>query len=96
MSDRTGRNDPCPCGSGKKYKKCCMSESDTEAPATWTDGENVRVLVAGDKPTQVEMDTMTKEYQKQIKSSPFWAELVKQYGEEKAEEILSEFKAEIK
>ncbi|WP_202931241.1 SEC-C metal-binding domain-containing protein [Oceanospirillum linum] len=21
----TGRNDPCPCGSGKKYKKCCLS-----------------------------------------------------------------------
>jgi len=21
---KTGRNDPCPCGSGKKYKKCCM------------------------------------------------------------------------
>jgi preprotein translocase subunit SecA len=21
--DKTGRNDPCPCGSGKKYKKCC-------------------------------------------------------------------------
>ncbi len=20
----TGRNDPCPCGSGKKYKHCCM------------------------------------------------------------------------
>ena len=20
---RIGRNDPCPCGSGKKYKKCC-------------------------------------------------------------------------
>ena len=20
--DRVGRNDPCPCGSGKKYKKC--------------------------------------------------------------------------
>ncbi|NND97559.1 MAG: hypothetical protein HKN47_09555 [Pirellulaceae bacterium] len=23
-SDRVGRNDTCPCGSGKKYKKCCM------------------------------------------------------------------------
>ncbi|MGI6227375.1 MAG: preprotein translocase subunit SecA [Peptococcales bacterium] len=22
-SDKIGRNDPCPCGSGKKYKKCC-------------------------------------------------------------------------
>jgi uncharacterized protein len=21
--DKAGRNDPCPCGSGKKYKKCC-------------------------------------------------------------------------
>lgn len=21
--NKTGRNDPCPCGSGKKYKKCC-------------------------------------------------------------------------
>ena len=19
-----GRNDPCPCGSGKKFKKCCL------------------------------------------------------------------------
>ena len=22
---KVGRNDPCPCGSGKKYKKCCMA-----------------------------------------------------------------------
>jgi preprotein translocase subunit SecA len=23
LGDKVGRNDPCPCGSGKKYKKCC-------------------------------------------------------------------------
>lgn len=23
--EKTGRNDPCPCGSGKKYKKCCSN-----------------------------------------------------------------------
>ncbi|RJQ53131.1 MAG: hypothetical protein C4526_07140 [Nitrospiraceae bacterium] len=23
LSGRTSRNDSCPCGSGKKYKKCC-------------------------------------------------------------------------
>ncbi|OQY20626.1 MAG: hypothetical protein B6I36_00395 [Desulfobacteraceae bacterium 4572_35.1] len=22
---QVGRNDPCPCGSGKKYKKCCLN-----------------------------------------------------------------------
>ena len=24
---RVGRNDPCPCGSGKKYKQCCMRKT---------------------------------------------------------------------
>ena len=24
-SEKIGRNDPCPCGSGRKYKKCCQS-----------------------------------------------------------------------
>jgi hypothetical protein len=24
----TGRNDPCPCGSGKKYKKCCLPKEE--------------------------------------------------------------------
>ena len=24
---KVGRNDPCPCGSGRKYKKCCGSEA---------------------------------------------------------------------
>lgn len=24
MTERAGRNDPCPCGSGLKYKKCCL------------------------------------------------------------------------
>ncbi len=23
-----GRNDPCPCGSGKKFKKCCLKKQD--------------------------------------------------------------------
>jgi len=27
---KIGPNDPCPCGSGKKYKKCCMQKDKTE------------------------------------------------------------------
>ena len=26
---KVGPNDPCPCGSGKKYKKCCMHKDKT-------------------------------------------------------------------
>jgi hypothetical protein len=28
-----GRNEPCPCGSGKKYKHCCLLKS---RQASWT------------------------------------------------------------
>ena len=27
---KTGRNDPCPCESGKKFKRCCMPKSEVE------------------------------------------------------------------
>jgi hypothetical protein len=30
MTDKIGRNDPCHCGSGKKYKKCCMTKDKEE------------------------------------------------------------------
>ena len=28
MPQKIGRNAPCPCGSGKKYKKCCLAEDE--------------------------------------------------------------------
>ena len=26
MEEKVGRNDPCPCGSGLKFKKCCFGK----------------------------------------------------------------------
>lgn len=31
LDGKVGRNDPCPCGSGKKYKKCCMRSGKHES-----------------------------------------------------------------
>ena len=33
-SRKVGRNDPCPCGSGKKYKKCCLNATRLEEPSS--------------------------------------------------------------
>ncbi|TAM61193.1 MAG: DUF2384 domain-containing protein [Rhodanobacter sp.] len=35
---KPGRNDPCPCGSGRKYKQCCLAAAETRAhsPAQMT------------------------------------------------------------
>ena len=30
---KIGRNAPCPCGSGKKYKKCCLAVQEKKRPA---------------------------------------------------------------
>jgi hypothetical protein len=38
---KTGRNDPCPCGSGKKFKRCCLSDAPAKAP------EERRVVLPG-------------------------------------------------
>lgn len=38
-----GRNDPCPCGSGKKYKHCCMEKEREEKMAKYTDAWEVDV-----------------------------------------------------
>ncbi|MCX4239245.1 SEC-C metal-binding domain-containing protein [Paraliomyxa miuraensis] len=27
---RVGRNDPCPCGSGRKYKRCCLGKGSAD------------------------------------------------------------------
>lgn len=41
MGRATGRNLPCPCGSGTKYKRCCAN-----APPHWLDDEPVSDLVS--------------------------------------------------
>jgi tetratricopeptide (TPR) repeat protein len=33
---KTGRNDPCHCGSGKKYKRCCLDNDEAAERATRT------------------------------------------------------------
>lgn len=51
MSRKTGRNEPCICGSGLKYKKCCGSnkagQSDGVTRQSEADGGNPSVLVIG-------------------------------------------------
>lgn len=96
MDSKLGRNDPCPCGSGHKYKKCCMLKHAPASLTSWVDDEGVHVMSQGGKPTSSEIKQMTKDYQNQIRNSPLWDEMINEFGQEKAEELLKEFKAEVK
>jgi hypothetical protein len=49
-----GRNDPCRCGSGRKYKHCCLQQDEATARAASTDAAagspNAEVGAAGGTP----------------------------------------------
>ena len=48
---KIGRNTPCPCGSGKKYKKCCLSLQQA--------GTQPEPYPAGFKPVYTELDLLS-------------------------------------
>jgi hypothetical protein len=60
----TGRNDPCPCGSGKKYKHCCrrLNQAQEESPTAHKYrpedlarlGDQIRASMAGALPEKAE------------------------------------------
>jgi hypothetical protein len=43
---KTGRNEPCPCGSGKKYKYCCEGKTPWYKQPTWAGILIVLVLLS--------------------------------------------------
>ena len=43
---KAGRNDPCPCGSGKKYKHCCSGKTPWYKEKMWAGALIILVLLA--------------------------------------------------
>ena len=55
MKTKIGRNDPCPCGSGKKFKKCCMGTiraGNSDLPEAETVHKRYKIRLK--KPEQIE------------------------------------------
>jgi hypothetical protein len=57
-----GRNDPCHCGSGKKYKKCCMSKDEAaERQVLEKNWEKAAAAAAAAAKEQPESEAKAKE-----------------------------------
>ncbi len=94
MNRKFGRNEPCPCESGKKYKKCCVPQENGSSAFMYGDNEGIHVVGKRNKPSKTEIESMTKKYQENVKNSPLWNEMLREFGRERAEQILKEFKVE--
>ena len=58
--------------------------------------DGYHAFIAGERPSESELDKMTAEYRANIRKSPLWKEIIRQYGDQKAEEILKECKVELR
>jgi len=66
-----------------------------DTPA-WIDDQGLHAVLPGTPADQETLDRMTQRYQEQIRNSPLWDEIVQQFGPEKAEQLLREFRAELR
>jgi hypothetical protein len=61
----------------------------------WMGEEGVHAIGVGQPPSLLETAAMTENYQQRIRNSPLWDKMVKDFGEQKAAEMLKEFKVKI-
>ena len=62
----------------------------------WIDQDGVHTLLPGTPPDQQALQRMTGVYQEQIRKSPLWDEMVREFGRQKAEELLKQCRAELR
>jgi hypothetical protein len=63
--------------------------------AMWMDDHGTHAIGVGQPPGVLEIAAMTEAYQQRIRNSPLWDQMVKEFGEQKATEMLKEFKVKI-
>ena len=82
MIHKVGRNDPCPCGSGKKYKKCCMNKSEEQSqdtkiiiPVAQKNAQSVQTLVEEWFAEYPSYNTVAEQIVEHMKDSYSWDQI---------------------
>ena len=81
-----------PSISRKPPQKSSDVDGDAELPL-WLDEQGMHAIVPG-TPDADTFERMTEIYQQKIRESPMWDEMVRQFGPEKAEQLLRQCRAE--
>lgn len=91
---KIGRNDPCPCGSGKKYKKCCIKKN---LDFLTLDSEEISPeMIEHSHEADIEKETVKEEEyedidaEKEDSEKDNEEEFKKAYDEENDEEIIAD------
>ena len=69
-SGKIGRNDPCPCGSGKKYKRCCLAKGALNRNYSQAERMSVRAKLEVFTGTDANIET------KQVAANAYWGSFI--------------------
>ena len=62
----------------------------------WAESDgSMHAILPGDAPDEAELERLSKSYQEGIRNSPMWTDMVKEFGEAKAEKLLAQCRAEV-
>ena len=90
MTTATGRNRPCPCGSGKKYKLCCMPPESSQP--VWPPQGFVAKLPEVGKPVLVLLDEDDDDFLDDLSNSV--VDLIAEGKLDRAEEVCQQLLAD--
>ena len=74
-SGKIGRNDPCPCGSGKKYKRCCLAKGALNRNYSQAERMSVRTKLEVFTSTDANIDV------KEAAANTYWGPFIDEMGE---------------
>jgi tetratricopeptide (TPR) repeat protein len=67
--NKTGRNDPCPCGSGNKYKRCCLPKDQAADRAALAAAAELRAAEQEEFEALLDEDEIELEYEEKLTES---------------------------
>ena len=65
-------------------------------PLSWLDSAGLHALVPGSAPSPEALEEASRLYRQNIRNSPLWDEMVRQFGEDEAIRLLLQFRVEVR
>lgn len=81
----------------KSKKRNRRKEAFPQGPPgpTWIEHDGVHALIP-DEGVPPDLEALSRTYQDEVRNSSLWDTMVAEYGQEKAEKLLKEFKVELR
>ena len=77
----------------KRHKKRNPQTATPRSPLGWMDEGGVHALLPAKQPPPEFLELLTENFQREVRNSPLWDQIVREFGEEEAEKLIQQCQA---